>query len=639
MSSKARSGNQRRDTGRQLSTPGNAVVRPGVEGFLLGSNRKRDLIICLLLAVATLALYTPAMGHPFIFNYDDDVYVTNNSHVQAGLVWQTVRWALTSTESSNWHPLSWLSHALDCQLYGLNPAGHHVTSVLVHVLNVVVLFLLLARATGAAGRSLLVAALFACHPFNVESVAWIAERKNVLSTLFFLLALGAYGWYVLRPSVKRYAAVAALFVLGLASKPMVITLPCVLLLLDFWPLRRIEGWGQLSPQSLDASAFSVSQARPSRLVLEKLPLFALSAASAVVTVFAQRTYGAMHLALPLTVRLENAIYAYAMYVWKAFCPVRLAVFYPHPGASLALWNVALAAFFLLVVSALAWRHRRAQAYLIVGWLWFLGTLVPVIGLVQVGEQAMADRYAYIPLIGIFVMAVWGAGDLADHRQITFRSRAKIAAVVLVILSIFTSDQIRYWQSAYDLWSHAVDVTKDNFTAEENLGVALLASDRSAEAAPHFQEAVRIRPLDPSSHLNLAGIYAQTGRTQDAIAEYETALPRLSNPSMLVVGYGTLGRLYSQIGNYAKARASYQQALRINPQDAAASAGLAKVEMSNAIRDTAESPSGENYLRLGQLLQQTGRVPEARAAYEQALQLSPKLTEAKKALDSLNEHSK
>ncbi len=613
-----------------------AAVRQGVESTLLASSRKRNLAICLLLAVLTFALYIPAMGHPFIFNYDDDCYVINNSHVQAGLVWATVTWALTSTECSNWHPLTWLSHALDGQLYGLNPPGHHVTNVLLHVLNVVLLFLLLVYATGSTGRSLLVAALFACHPFNVESVAWIAERKNVLSTFFFLLTLAAYGWYALKPSVMRYGAVAALFVLGLASKPMVITLPCVLLLLDFWPLRRIQGWGQ-TPQNLNTPAFS--EARFTRLVLEKLPLFALSAASAAVTIFAQRSYGSMHFQLPLGVRLENAVYAYAMYVWKAFVPVRLAVFYPHPGATLAFWQLALATLFVFSVSALVRRERRARPYLVTGWLWFLGTLVPVIGLVQVGEQAMADRYAYIPLIGIFLMTVWGAADLADSRQLSFRSRAKIAAIVLVILSIFTSDQIRYWRSASDLWQHAVDVTKGNFSAEENLGVALLTSDRSAEAAPHFQNAVRIRPSDTGSHLNLAGIYAMSGRTRDAISEYEIALPRVSNPTMQAVAYETLGRLYSQVGNYSKARTSYQQAVRIDPQRVSASEGLAKVEMSDAIRNVAESPSGESYLRLGQLLQQTGRVPEARAAYQQALKLNPKLAEAKIALDSLKETGK
>jgi len=655
MSAKTRSGNERRDPGRRLATAGKSGVRPSIESTLLASPRKRNLVICILLAAATFALYSPAIGHPFIFNYDDDCYVINNAHLQAGLVWKTVSWALTSTECYNWHPLTWLSHALDGELYGLNPPGHHATNVLLHVLNVVLLFLLLARATGAVGRSALVAAVFASHPFNVESVAWVAERKNVLSTLFFLLTLGAYGWYARKPTVKRYGAVATLFVLGLASKPMVITLPCVLLLLDFWPLRRIQGWNQLLPQRLgggkdekgglpihlrpETAAFPVPQFRFSRLVLEKLPLLALSAASGVVTVFAQRSYGAMHFKLPLGVRLENAIYAYAMYVWKAFGPVRLAVFYPHPGATLAVWQLALAALFLLSVSALVWQQRGPRPYLVTGWLWFLGTLIPVIGLVQVGEQAMADRYAYIPLIGIFLMAVWGTADLADSRQLSFRSRAKTAAVVLGILALFTSDQIRYWRSSDDLWAHTVDVTKDNFVAEENLGAALMASDRSAEAVPHLQKAVRIRPLDPAAHLSLAGVLALNGHTRDAIAEYETAIPRVSDPNMLVVAYETLGRLYGQVGNYSKARASYQQALRINPQRLTAKDGLAKVELSDALRSVAESPSGETYLRLGQLSQQAGHVPQARAAYEQALHLNPKLLEAQEGLDALNRSSK
>ena len=648
MSARTKSGKGRLDTKQQPAPPGKSGVRQSVEKAVLASPRKRNFAICLLLTVITFALYSPAIGHPFIFNYDDDNYVLSNSHVKAGLVWQTVTWAWTSTEYANWHPLTWLSHALDCQLYGLNPPGHHVTNILFHVFNVVLLFLLLARATGAPGRSLLVAALFAVHPFNVESVAWVAERKNVLSTFFFLLTLGAYGWYALRPNLKRYGAVAILFVLGLASKPMVITLPCVLLLLDFWPLRRIQGRGQ-SPQSLSdtkdlkrprehlspETTFSVPQTSFSRLLLEKLPLFALSAASAVVTIFAQRSGGSMHLVLPLGVRLENAVYAYAMYVWKGFWPVRLAVFYPHPGASLAVWQLGLAALFVLSVSALVWRQRGAQPYLVTGWLWFLGTLVPVIGLVQVGEQAMADRYAYIPLIGVFLMAVWGAADLADRRKLNFRTRVKTAAIVLAILVLFASDQIRYWRSAYDLWSHTVDVTKDNFFAEENLGAALLVADRSAEALPHLQNAIRIRPSDPAGHLNLAGVLTLSGRTRDAIVEYETAIPGISDPHTLGVAHETLGRLCGEVGNYSKARENYQQALRINPEQLTAKDGLAQIEFSDAMRNAAESPSGENYFRLGQLFQQADRAPEARAAYEQALQLNPKLGEARKALAAMS----
>lgn len=614
--------------------PDKAGIRQRVEISLLASPRKRNLVICLLLAVGTFAVYSPAIGHPFIFNYDDDNYVTNNQHVQAGLTWQTVVWALKSTDT-NWHPVTWFSHALDCELYGLNPGGHHVTNVLLHALNVVLLFLLLAYSTRAPGRSFLVAALFAIHPMNVESVAWIAERKNVLSMFFFLLTLGAYGWYALKPDVKRYLTVTALFVLGLASKPMVVTLPCVLLLLDFWPLRRIRGWEPSSPES----ALAVPQASLSRLILEKLPLLALSVAASAVTVFAQRSGGAMRLVLPLGVRVENAIYAYALYVWKAFWPAWLAVFYPHPGATLAAWQLAPAALFVISVSALVWWQRRACPYLITGWLWFVGTLVPVIGIVQVGEQAIADRYAYVPLIGIFVMAVWGAADLADSRKLTFRTRAKIAAVVLAVFVLFTSDQLRYWRSAVDLWAHTVEVTKDNFLGEQNLGAALLASDRYPEALPHFQKAVQLRPHDAGAHLNLAGDLTLIDRTRDAIPEYEIAIPLVSNPNMRVGALATLGRLYSQVGEYAKARASYEAALQIDPERSDAKSGLEKVELSDAMRNVAESPSGENYFRLGQALQQEGRTAEAESIYKQALKLDPKLDEARKALDGLGATSK
>jgi tetratricopeptide (TPR) repeat protein len=631
MSAPVKSRNQRSDRGRPVAVAERSGVRQRIESFVLASPQKRNLAICLLLAVATLALYSPAIRHPFIFNYDDDVYVLNNAHVKAGLHWQTIRWAVTSTENSNWHPMTWLSHAMDCQLYGLNPPGHHFTNVLFHVMNVVLIFLLLVYATSAPGRSFLVAALFAIHPFNVESVAWIAERKNVLSTFFFLLTIGAYGWYALKPDVKRYLAVAALFVLGLASKAMVVTLPCVLLLLDFWPLRRIQG--------LSTDENALPQMRFSWLVLEKLPLLALSAATSAVTMFAQRSGGAMRLALPLSVRLGNAIYAYAIYVWKAIWPAWLGLFYPHPGAILAIWRLALAALFLLLVSVFVWWQRTARPYLVTGWLWFLGTLIPVIGLVQVGEQAIADRYAYIPLIGIFVITVWGAADLADRLQLSFRSRVKIAAVVIAIFALFTIDQLRYWRSAVDVWAHTVKVTNDNFLGEQNLGAALLAAERYQEALPHFTKAVQLRPSDPASHLNLGGDLAVIDRPREAIAQYEAAIPLTSDPAMRVEAYEILGRLYSQLGQYSKARISYEQALKIDPEQAKASSGLAKVELSDAIRQVAEGPSAEKYFRLGQVFQHNGRTVEAQAAYKQALKLNPKLGEAREALDAMSQQNK
>ena len=606
----------------------------------------RDYVICLLLAIATFALYSRALGYPFIEHYDDELYVISNPHVQAGLTWQTVTWAMTSTEYSNWHPLTWLSHSLDVDLYGQNAGGHHFTNIVLHVLSVVLLFLLLKRATGATGRSLLVAALFAVHPLNVESVAWIAERKNVLSMLFFLLTLGAYGWYALKPEVKRYLLVALLFVLALAAKPMVVTLPCVLLLLDYWPLRRVAGWGQSERESQSEEGENPAEGLGSGtalfvpkfplywLVLEKLPLLALSAANCVVTIFAQRSYGSMRLVLPIGVRLENAVYAYAMYIWKAFWPAQLTVFYPHPGNTLASWQVGLATLFVGAMSALVWMERDSRPYLVTGWLWYLGTLVPVIGLVQVGEQAMADRYAYLPLIGIFVMVAWGAADLADRWQVSGPARVKAAAVVLAVFAVFTWEQVTYWRSAEDLWSHAVQVTKNNFLAEMNLGAALMTSDHVAEAVPHLQNATRIKPNDPGGYLTLAGALQFNGHPRDAIVEYHKAIQLSPNPNMLGGAYENLGRAYEQTGDYKDARASYEQALQTEPARQSTKDALGRLDFSEAMRNVAEAPSAAGFLRLGQLLQRDGRVAQARSAYEQALELDPKLEEAHKALASL-----
>jgi Tfp pilus assembly protein PilF len=646
MSVKVGSRNQRRRKRRELAEERKAGAR-SAGSSLLALPRTRQLTLSLLLALVTLAVYSPAIRHRFIFNYDDEHYVTDNSHVQAGLTWETFVWALNSTEYSNWHPLTWLSHALDCELYGANPAGHHFSSIVLHALGVGLLFLLLARTTGSAGRSFLVAALWAIHPFNVESVAWVAERKNVLSTFFFLLTLGAYGWYAHAPALKRYAIVAMLFVCGLAAKPMVITLPCVLLLLDFWPLRRIQGWGQTAHRFRDdeeherssgnpdsAMPLSVSPRPFSQLVVEKLPLLALCVASGAVTIFAQRSGGSMRLALPLGVRLENAVYAYAVYVWKTLWPVDLAVFYPHPGDALAGWRLGLAAFFVLTMSVLAWQLRSTRPYLLMGWLWFLGTLVPVIGVIQVGEQAMADRYAYVPLIGLLLMMVWGGADLADYRRLSVGVQTKSAAAVLFVLTLLTWRQLGYWQSAYELWSHAVDVTKNSYIAEENLGVTLIALKRFDEALPHLQKAARIRPNDPWSHLNVASDLALSGHKREAIPTYEGTIPLITDPKMLVRTYEILGRLYGELEFYSQARANYEDALRINPQQASARDALAKIEFSEALRNVAESPSGEGYLRLGKLLQQVGRLPEALTAYKKSLELDPKLREARKSLDAL-----
>jgi protein O-mannosyl-transferase len=435
---------------------------------VFASPQKQKLLLSVLLIVVTVVLYYPAESHPFV-NFDDNLYVTENVHVTSGLRWETVKWAFATFDEGNWHPLTWLSHAADCQFYGLNPAGHHDTNLFLHVLNVAVLFWVLQEATGYIGRSAMVAALFALHPINVETVVWIAERKNLLSMTFFLLALGAYRRYALKPVVGRYAVVAFLYALGLMAKPQVITFPFVLLLWDYWPLRRVSVAGQEASAAAAGTAV-VPERTLAQLVLEKLPLFALSAASAIITVRAQRAGHAFRL-YPLSIRLENAIVAYAGYLKKAFWPVDLAPMYPHPGDSIAKWQVFEALLFLLAVTVLAaaeWRRRR---YLPVGWLWFVGTLIPMIGLVQVGTQAMADRYAYLPLIGLFIMVCWGVGDWTEQRSVSrvWLGSASIAA--LVALAWIGHQQIGYWEDNVTLWTRTLQVTRNNWVAEDNLGGA------------------------------------------------------------------------------------------------------------------------------------------------------------------------
>ena len=575
-----------------------------------------------MLAVITLVLYNPVNRHPFV-NYDDDRYVTENVHILQGLTADTFTWALTSTDQANWHPLTWMSHALDVSLFRLNPAGHHFTSILIHATNAILLYLLLMWATGRLGPSLFVAALFAIHPINVESVAWIAERKNVLSTTFFFLALWAYGWYAQKPGWKRYLAVFVLFAAGLASKPMVITLPFVLLLLDYWPLKRVVPW--------------------SRLAIEKLPLFALSAASAMITMKAQQASGAVRSTdeFSFGIRLANATYAYAMYLWKMIWPAKLAPLYPHPGNTLAAWQVTLAAATLIVITAIVWRFR-AKKYLLVGWFWFLGTLVPVIGLVQVGQAAMADRYAYIPLIGIFVMIAFAIDEWASSKQLAFWP-AFAAAIALLALGVVTHRQIGYWQTSYDLWSHTLAVTTNNFIAEDNLAGALILQDKVEEAYPHFQAAAHINPKDPMSHSNLGAYYETHNRLSEAITQYEAAVSLTSDPGLLAQTYANLGSTYRALGDDDQAKKNFDESLRLNSNQFNAWLGLGLLaqkqgKLGEAITDLSRSvelqPTAQAYLELGRMLTQTGHIPEAIDAYQQALKISPDLAAAQQAIDAL-----
>jgi tetratricopeptide (TPR) repeat protein len=616
------------------------------EPFLTG--KKLITVLCVLIAAATIALYSPVIGHSFVV-LDDHDYVVANSHIHGGLSWNTVKWAFVSTEAANWHPLTWLSHALDYQLFALNPAGHHLDSVLIHALNAVLLFLLLVAGTKRVGPSLLVAALFAVHPLNVESVAWVAERKNVLSTLFFLLAIGAYAWYAQKPDWRRYLLVATMFAAGLMAKPMVITLPFVLLLLDYWPLERTPLNGTLTDRGGNGSATSgVPRMAVSRLVLEKVPLLFLSAASAWITLKAQRVAERTFQELPLGVRIENAVVAYGSYLWKALWPSRLA-FYPHSVTALPAWQWILSTLVLVSVTALVVSFRRKR-YLPVGWFWFLGTLVPVIGLVQVGEYAMADRYAYVPLIGIFVGIVWSLADWAVAKKVRTVWLAIPAVCVLAALAGVTYRQMSYWESDYQLWSHTLERAESPL-AHNALGIALMHPDseltrydlenlgteqnRMDEARRHFERALELRQQlaqqNPRAYMpdmartlnNLGNLDRLQNRTDEARQHNEGALEIYrqlaeQNPDVylqyLAATLNNLGSVDRVQNRMDEARQHYEEALKIDRQ-------LAEQDPAKYLPNIAMTLNEFGFLDATQ-----NRMDEARQHYGEALKIDRQLAE-------------
>ncbi len=606
------------------------------------SPRKCTLLLCLLLTAVVLASYGPVTHNGFI-NYDDDQYIKNNPHVRAGLTWATVKWAFTTYDQANWHPLTWLSHALDCELFGLNPAGHHGVNVLLHAANAVLLFLLLQSATGFRWRSLMVAALFALHPVNVESVAWAAERKNVLSMLFFLLALHTYFWYARRPGLRRYSLVFFVFALGLLCKPQVITLPFLLCLLDYWPLCRIG-----APAVADPAAQGKNGPRLSGgwLVLEKLPLLLLSVASAAVTMKAQKAGGAVQTFFQygILLRLETAVISYVGYLGKVFWPAKLVALYPHPTRLYPAWQVGAAVIVMMLVTVFVLRARD-QKCLAVGWFWFLGSFLPMIGLVQVGAQAMADRYAYIPFIGLFLMVTWLAADWAKAHQLSARWLAIPAISYLLVLGVLTYRQVGYWHDIPSFWLRTLALTENNYVAHDTLGEFLAGQGRTEEAAAHFRSALAIRPDDLPANLNLGTYEHGRGNLPAAIDRYQVVALHAADVGLRATAYGNLGSAYRQMGELIKAKQCYQISLQLAPDRPMAMAmiGLGLIaqkdgDLAEAVRQysraMAVQPTDVGYLLLAQALQREGRSDEAKATFERVARFSPNLAEAQKTAESL-----
>ena len=446
----------------------------------------QSLLICIILTLVTLAVYAQVFTCDFK-NFDDNLYVTDNSQVQAGLTWHGIKWAFTTNHAYNWHPLVWISHMLDCRLYGLNPLGHHLTNLFFHIINTLLLFLVFKNMTGQIWPSAFVAALFALHPLHVESVAWVSERKDVLSTFFLLVTMWFYIRYVRRQNFVTYLPVMISLALGLMAKQMLVTLPFVLLLLDYWPLHR---FGQVQPKGRHKGTIKTTSFF--HCFKEKIPLLFLSAIASLVVLLVQSEATLVKL-IPFKYRLGNALIAYAKYIIKMFCPVHLGILYPHPGSDLPVWQVIAAVCMLLLISLAAIPARRNHKYLVVGWFWFLGTLVPVIGLVQVGLQAMADRYTYVPLIGLFIIIAWGAAEIFSKLRYKTAVFTSAAIVILLVLSALTWLQLGHWQNSFALFEHTAAVTNNNDIMHYNLGSMYLAEGKINEAIKHYTESVKIKP--------------------------------------------------------------------------------------------------------------------------------------------------
>ena len=562
--------------------------------------RATILGISIFLVAITWLVFGETLCHPSI-NLDDPEYVFENPKIITGFTSSNALWAFTHSHGGNWHPLTSISHMLDCQFFGPQAGWHHFTNVLLHTIAVILLFLVFRQMTGALWRSAFVAAVFAIHPLRVESVAWIAERKDVLSGVFFMLTLGAYVRFVRRPSSVRYLTVVLLFALGLMTKPMLVTLPFILLLLDYWPLARFAHTpASESKPKAEFTHWWRQKAIPTRLILEKIPLITLSAASCIITLFAQKPGVISIESLPLLWRINNALVSYIAYIWQMVYPIHLALFYPYPKYRLSFWEVALAAALLLGISAVVVALRKKQPYLVTGWLWYVGMLVPVIGIIQVGLQARADRYTYLPQIGLYLIATWTIADLSmtwrHHRQIL----AVAAAIVIAALTWLAWVQNTYWRDSEALWTHTLAVTSYNDFGHASLADLLLRRDRIDEAISHSQEALRIRSRNGNAHNTLALALFRKGHVDEAVPHWKESL--VIKPNDL------------------NAQANLAWVLATSP-DASLRDGAKAVELAKKVLERAGHANVIVLRTLGAGYAETGRFSEAIETAQQALQLA------------------
>lgn len=606
------------------------------------NNYRLVLWIAFALGVVTFVVYLRTLHNGFI-TYDDPDYITNNPLVRRGLAWHGIAQAFKTFDQGNWFPLEWISLMGSSEVFGMNPAAYHLTNLILHIFNVVLLFLLLQQATGKMLRSATVAALFAVFPLNVEAVAWATERKSVLSVFFLLLALAAYGWYVRRPGLGRYLAVAIFFALGLMTKAWLVTFPFALLLIDYWPLQRFAA------QEASTVGSCGTPVGFGRLLIEKVPLFGMSFASTIVGIYAARSGDALSISAahaPFSLRFENALWSYLAYVSKGIWPAKLAIIYPFPQQFYPAWKVTCAGVFLLGVTALVWRARQKR-YLIVGWLWYLGVLFPVIGLIQTGTQSMADRWAYISFWGLFVAIVWGLADFAAMCLPRARMAAT-AGAILVAYACVSYVQTGYWHDSIALYSHALAVTKVNGPIRVNLGTEYARIGRPDLALEEYRQAVVDMPTLGVAHYNLGRALADRQDLIEAEAQYRLAITNTGVPHEIADAYVGLGAIYVQMNLPAKAIEQFSAALSADPNDVYALLDRGMIEFRQGNLDDA----GKDFLRstqiastpmtwytLGVVLEAQHNPAAAIHAYESALQLDPSLRDAHARLQELQGKSR